>query len=262
MEFDRLDQCFIDQQVSFARQGVSEAAGIESEGALVGSVAKQSNKKSSRKIEVVNQNQTILTDGADCNDKARNNTLAVLLEALPSQWKAIAGRVVEAHEGGHHVIAIAGHRVKEGRTTITHGLSTILSASGWQVRCLHAMQELWSELIDDSQSGARQQDRAGISGSGFSGSVVSGSGSKQSIVLVDAGIWFMPGPFRRREMAARVFGCDAVLLVRRADVPPCPHRQQLLKELDVFPIGEVVTFSGEKKCGSLLRKSADSCRVA
>ena len=262
MEFDRLDQCFIDQQVSFARQGVSEAAGLESEGALVGSVAKRSNKKSSRKIEVVNQNQAILRDDADCNDKARSNTLAVLLEALPSQWKAIADRVVEAHEGGHHVIAIAGHRVKEGRTTITHGLSTILSASGWQVRCLHAMQELWSELIDDSQSGARQQDRAGISGSGFSGSVVSGSGSKQSIVLVDAGIWFMPGPFRRREMAARVFGCDAVLLVRRADVPPCPHRQQLLKELDVFPIGEVVTFSGEKKCGSLLRKSADSCRVA
>ena len=252
MEFDRLDQSFVDQQVSFAQQGVSEAAGLESQRASVGSVAKQSSKKSPLEIEVVNQNQATLRDDAGCNDKIRSNTLAVLLEALPSQWKAITDRVVEAHVGGHYVIAIAGHRVQEGRTTITHGLSTILSASGWQVRCLHTMQELWCELVDDSQSGAWRQDRAAISG----------SGSKQSIVLVDAGIWFMPGPFRRREMAARVFGCDAVLLVRHADVPPCPHRQQLLGELGVFPIGEVVTFSGEKECGSYFRKSADSCRVA
>ena len=252
MEFDRLDQSFIDQQVSIARQGASEAACLESEEAAAGSVAKQSSKRSPQEIEVVNQNQAALRDDAGCNDKTRSDTLAVLLEALPSQWKAITDRVVEAHEGGHHVIAIAGHRVQEGRTTITHGLSTILSASGLQVRCLHAMQELWCELIDDSQSGAWRQDRAAISG----------SGSKQSIVLVDAGIWFMPGPFRRREMAARVFGCDAVLLVRHADVPPCPHRQQLLGELGVFPIGEVVTFSGEKECGSLSRKPTDFCRVA
>ncbi len=249
MKFDRLDQSFIDQQVSFARQGVSEAAGLESEEALVGRVAKQSNKKSPREIEAARQDQATLGGSDRCNDKTCSNTLAVLLEALPSQWKAITDRVVEAHEGGHRVIAIAGHRVQEGRTTITHGLSAILNASGWQVRCLHAMHELWCELIDDSQSEAQQQDRAGVNRADSSS-----LGSKKSIVLVDAGIWFIPGPFRRREMAARVFGCDAVLLVRHADVPPCPHRQQLLGDLGVFPIGEVVTFSGEKEYGS--------CRVA
>lgn len=252
MEFDRLDQSFIDQQVLITRQGVSEAAGLESEEVTAVSITKQSGEKSPRTTEVVSKNRAASEGEAGCSDKNSSDTLAGLLAALPAQWKAITDRVVEAQESGHRIIAIAGHRVQEGRTTIAQGLFTILSASGWQVRCLNSMQELWCELIDDSQSVAWHRDRAGSSG----------SGSRQSIVLVDAGIWFTRGPFRRREMALRVFGCDAVLLVRHADVPPCPHRQQLLGELGVFPIGEVVTFSGEMECGSCSQDSADSCRVA
>ena len=252
MEFDRLDQSFIDQQVLITRQGVSEAAGLESEEVTADSITKQSGEKSPRTTEVVSKNRAASEGEAGCSDKNSSDTLAGLLAALPAQWKAITDRVVEAQESGHRIIAIAGHRVQEGRTTIAQGLFTILSASGWQVRCLNSMQELWCELIDDSQSVAWHRDRAGTSV----------SGSRQSIVLVDAGIWFTRGPFRRREMALRVFGCDAVLLVRHADVPPCPHRQQLLGELGVFPIGEVVTFSGEMECGSCSQDSANSCRVA
>ena len=252
MEFDRLDQSFIDQQVLITRQGVSEAAGLESEEVTAVSITKQSGEKSPRTTEVVSKNRAASEGEAGCSDKNSSDTLAGLLDALPAQWKAITDRVVEAQEGGHRIIAIAGHRVQEGRTTIAQGLFTILSASGWQVRCLNSMQELWCELIDDYQSVPWYRDRAGTSV----------SGSRQSIVLVDAGIWFTRGPFRRREMALRVFGCDAVLLVRHADVPPCPHRQQLLGELGVFPIGEVVTFSGEMECGSCSEDSVDSCRVA
>ncbi|MDA7938158.1 hypothetical protein N9004_02000 [Pirellulales bacterium] len=252
MEFDRLDQSFIDQQVLITRQGVSEAAGLESEEVTAVSITEQSGEKSPRTTEVVSKNRAASEGEAGCSDKNSSDTLAGLLAALPAQWKAITDRVVEAQESGHRIIAIAGHRVQEGRTTIAQGLFTILSASGWQVRCLNSMQELWCELIDDSQSVAWHRDRAGTSV----------SGSRQSIVLVDAGIWFTRGPFRRREMALRVFGCDAVLLVRHADVPPCPHRQQLLGELGVFPIGEVVTFSGEMECGSCSQDSANSCRVA
>ena len=257
MEFDRLDQSFIDQQVLIARQGVSEAAGLESEEVTAVSITKQSGEKSPRTTEMVSKNLAASEGEAGCSDKNSSDMLAGLLVALPAQWKAITDRVVEAQESGHRIIAIAGHRVQEGRTTIAQGLFTILSASGWQVRCLNSMQELWCGLIDDSQSVPWYRDRAGSSVSGSSG-----SGSRQSIVLVDAGIWFTRGPFRRREMALRVFGCDAVLLVRHADVPPCPHRQQLLGELGVFPIGEVVTFSGEMECGSCSEDSADSCRVA
>ena len=252
MEFDRLDQSFIDQQVSITRQRASGAAGLESEEVTAVSVAKQSGERIPQKTQVVNRNQDTSKGKVGCKGKNFSDTLAGLLAALPSQWKAITDRVIEAQEGGHRVIAIAGHRVQEGRTTIAQGLFTILSASGWQVRCLDTMQELWCELIDDSQSVAWHRDQARTS-------VPS---SKQSIVLVDAGIWFTRGPFRRREMASRVFGCDAVLLVRHADVPPCPHRQQLLGELGVFPIGEVVTFSGEMECGSRSQDSADSCQVA
>ena len=252
MEFDRLDQSFIDQQVLIARQCASGAAGLDSEKVTAVSVAKQSGEWIPQKTQVVNRNQDTPNGKADCKGENFSDTLTGLLAALPSQWKAITDRVVEAQEGGHRVIAIAGHRVQEGRTTIAQGLFTILSASGWQVRCLDTMQELWRELIDDSQSVAWQRDRARTSV----------SSSRQSIVLVDAGIWFTRGPFRRREMSSRVFGCDAVLLVRHADVPPCPHRQQLLGELGVFPIGEVVTFSGEMECRSRSQDSADSCQVA
>ena len=252
MEFDRRDQSFIDQQVLITRQGVSEAAGLESEEVTAVSITKQSGEKSPRTTEVVSKNRAASEGEAGCSDKNSSDTLAGLLAALPAQWKAITDRVVEAQESGHRIIAIAGHRVQEGRTTIAQGLFTILSASGWQVRCLNSMQELWCELIDDSQSVAWQRDRARTSV----------SSSRQSIVLVDAGIWFTRGPFRRREMSSRVFGCDAVLLVRHADVPPCPHRQQLLGELGVFPIGEVVTFSGEMECRSRSQDSADSCQVA
>ena len=172
MEFDRLDQSFIDQQVLITRQGVSEAAGLESEEVTAVSITKQSGEKSPRTTEVVSKNRAASEGEAGCSDKNSSDTLAGLLDALPAQWKAITDRVVEAQEGGHRIIAIAGHRVQEGRTTIAQGLFTILSASGWQVRCLNSMQELWCELIDDYQSVPWYRDRAGTS---VSGSSVSGS---------------------------------------------------------------------------------------
>ena len=57
MEFDRLDQSFIDQQVLITRQGVSEAAGLESEEVTAVSITKQSGEKSPRTTEVVSKNR-------------------------------------------------------------------------------------------------------------------------------------------------------------------------------------------------------------
>ena len=80
------------------------------------------------------------------------------------------------------------------------------------------------------------------------------SHGEEDITLVDSGVWFTPGPFRKQDIAFRVFGCDAVLLVRHVDLAPCPSRQKILLSLGVFPIGEVVTFSGDKECGPTSRE--------
>ena len=63
------------------------------------------------------------------------------------------------------------------------------------------------------------------------------------IVLVDAGVWFPPGPIRRHRVLVASLGCDAAILVRRADRQPSPARETVLAAVGVTPLGEVLTFA-------------------
>jgi uncharacterized OB-fold protein len=40
----------------------------------------------------------------------------------------------------------------------------------------------------------------------------------------------------------RSVGCDAVIIVRRADQPPCPARGAAVESIGLELLGEVVTF--------------------
>ena len=243
MQFDRLDQIFLNHATLLNRQGGLHAVAGDPgdsptavEGPSVGGVLgntglKKEQQEASSQLEM-------------CEGGVLDDVLAMLLTAVPEQWKSLANRVVDARNKGNSIIAIAGHHAQEGRTTIVQGIAEVLRSHGWQVRCLRSSQELWRELTADS---GRWQQRQDVQGGGE-------SHGKEDITLVDSGVWFSPGPFRTQDIASRVFGCDAVLLVRHADVAPCPSRQQLLLSLGVFPIGEVVTFSGDKECGPSSRE--------
>ena len=242
MQFDRLDQIFLNHATLLDRQGGSRAVDGDSadipatfEGSSVGRVT---GKTGSKKEQQETSSQLEM-----CEDGVLDDVLAMLLTAVQDQWETLANRVVDARNKGHRIIAIAGHHAQEGRTTVVRGIAAVLRSHGWQVRCLRSSQELWRELT--ANSGRWQQQD--VPGCGE-------SHANEDLTLVDSGVWFSPGPFRKQDIASRVFGCDAALLVRHADVPPCPNRQQLLSSLGVFPIGEVVTFSGKKECVPVSRE--------
>ena len=243
MQFDRLDQIFLNHATLLERQGGSHAVDGDPgdspttvEGPSVGGVL---GNTGSKKEQQEDSSQLEMREGGVLDD-----VLAMLLTAVPDQWETLANRVVDARNKGHRIIAIAGHHAQEGRTTVVRGIAAVLRSQGWQVRCLRSSQELWRELTVNS---GRWQQRPDVQGCGE-------SYENEDMTLVDSGVWFSPGPFRKQDIASRVFGCDAVLLVRHADVPPCPNRQHLLSSLGVFPIGEVVTFSGEKECVPVSRE--------
>lgn len=140
-----------------------------------------------------------------------------LLAAAPQQWMAVAGRIEQAAARGRKVIAIAGTRRGEGRTTLVEGLRRTLSGRGRVVRVV--MHEDLDRIMQQGPGGA-------------------------AVVLVDAGVWFPPGPIRRPRLLASSYGCDAALIVRRADVPQAASIVAALESVGVEPLGEVVTFAG------------------
>jgi hypothetical protein len=68
---------------------------------------------------------------------------------------------------------------------------------------------------------------------------------RADIVIVDAGNWFPPGPIRRHQVSRHAFGCDAVILVRRADFPPCVAHAESLAAIGLRVLGEVETFADD-----------------
>ena len=241
MQFDQLDQSFLNHATLLEQQG---AVCAELDAGPTTASESASNKATRGTASLDKQQQVGSTQLETSEESDLDDVLAMLLTAVPEQWEMLADRIVDARKKGCRIIAIAGHHAEEGRTTITRGLCTVLRSDGRQVRCLGSSQELWRELIGDSGMWQLHQDRQGCLE----------SHGKEDIILVDSGVWFSPGPFQKQDIASRVFGCDAVLLVRRADVTPCPSRQQFLLSLGVFPIGEVVTFSGHKDCGPVSRE--------
>lgn len=137
-----------------------------------------------------------------------------LLRVVPDAWASLAKRVEDAHRDGAEVIAITGARRGEGRTTVVECLTRTLVMRGRRVAC-HDRASL---------------DRASVGGDG------------SSIVLVDAGVWFPGGPFRRAWLERQSLGCHAVILVRRADQPACEARAVALETVGLKVLGEVLTM--------------------
>lgn len=137
-----------------------------------------------------------------------------LLEAVPAAWEVIGDRVVAARERGVRVVAVAGGSPGEGRTTLVLGLGRVLRERG------HAVQ------ITDQ---------------------VPTTLPDAGLVIVDAGIWFPPGPVRPARVSLAAVGCDAAMLVRREEEPACPARGRAIQAAGLELLGEVVTFADDRE---------------
>jgi hypothetical protein len=143
--------------------------------------------------------------------------VAWLLQQAPAQWAAVAERVEQAVAGGARVIAVAGGARGEGRTTLVTGLAATLQARGQRAIVV---------ANPPVEAGETPLEQA----------------SDHPVVIVDAGIWFPPGPIRRDRLATLTAGCDAVILVRRAAQPPSPARAAAIGQTGCRLLGEVLTF--------------------
>jgi hypothetical protein len=148
---------------------------------------------------------------------SEESVVACLLEAVPSEWGSLAAAIESAALAGVKVVAFTGGERSEGRSTIVVGVAEVLRRRGRSV-AIHAQAPLLLPIDEAEQARAAE------------------------IVLVDAGPWFTTGPVRRRTVERAALGCDAAVLVRRADKPPCPAWNEVLAAIGLTVIGEAVTF--------------------
>ncbi|MFM9059383.1 MAG: hypothetical protein ACKOSQ_09720 [Planctomycetaceae bacterium] len=147
--------------------------------------------------------------------------VARLLARAPEQWDALAGHVEAARQRGRRVIAVAGGCAGEGRTTLLHCLAARLRSRGRDVAC------------------AGPHDLAVVA----DGADGRGPTHDKRIILLDAGIWFPPGPIRRSLLQVASLGCEAAILVRRSGASGGFARQAALEALGIEVLGEVLTFT-------------------
>lgn len=156
---------------------------------------------------------------ADVGDPA---LVARLLVAGGRQWSVLADEVEAARLAGHRAIGIAGGERSEGRTTLVACLARTLRDRSRDVVVL----------------------AGGMAATGSRGVPADGGRlHDKRIVLVDAGIWFPPGPIRRQRLLMASLGCDAAILTRRADREPAPAWAAALAAVGVTVLGEVITFA-------------------
>ncbi len=144
-----------------------------------------------------------------------------LLHMASAQWQALADEIEAARLAGHRVIAVTGGEPGEGRTTLVTCVATVLRNRGRDVTICDATG--LANCVDGVPGGGQLHDKR--------------------IVLVDAGIWFPPGPVRRSRLVVASLGCDAAIIVRRADREAAPGWATALAAVGVEPLGEVVTFA-------------------
>jgi hypothetical protein len=148
-------------------------------------------------------------------DDGQGTLVERLLRVVPDAWARLARRVEEARHDGVEVIAVAGGRRGEGRTTLVECLARTLAARG---RHVESHESVPPELPAAGRDGGR-------------------------IVLVDAGVWFPGGPLRRAWLERQSLGCHAVILVRRSDQPACAARTAALEAVGLEVLGEVLTMA-------------------
>jgi hypothetical protein len=154
---------------------------------------------------------------SDTSATSEDSVVARLLEAVPSAWGSLAAAIESAALTGVKVVAFTGGERSEGRSTIVVGVAEVLRCRGRSV-AIHAQAPLLLPIDEAEEARAAE------------------------IVLVDAGPWFTTGPVRRRTVERAALGCDAAVLVRRADRPPCPAWNEVLTAIGLTVIGEAVTF--------------------
>lgn len=165
-----------------------------------------------------------------CDDLGDPDLVARLLVAGGRQWTALADEVEAARLAGHRAIGIAGGERSEGRTTLVACLARTLRDRNRDVVVL--------------ASGMAAAGSRGLPADG-------GRLHDKRIVLVDAGIWFPPGPIRRPRLMMASLGCDAAILVRRADREPALAWAAALAAVGVTVLGEVVTFASPPQEGAV-----------
>lgn len=146
-----------------------------------------------------------------------DSVVSRLLDAVPSEWAGLADAVESAVERGQRVVAFTGGERGEGRSTLVAGVAGVLRGRGLTVITTRQAPLL---LPIEEAAIARAAD----------------------VVLVDAGAWFTTGPVRRRAVEQAALGCDAAVLVRRADAPPCPPWSNALAAIGLTVLGEALTF--------------------
>ena len=149
-----------------------------------------------------------------------------LLVAGGRQWAILATEVEAARLAGHRAIAVTGGARAEGRTTLVACLARTLRDRGGDVVVVAGGMAALGPRGAPADGGRRHDKR---------------------IVLVDAGIWFPPGPIRRPRLLMASLGCDAAILVRRADREPAPAWATALAAVGVTVLGEVVTFANPQQ---------------
>ena len=142
-----------------------------------------------------------------------------LLAAAWPEWNGLAAHVESARLRGRRVFAIAGGEPREGRSTLVECLAATLRVRGGDVLCTTPT---GVTLVTAPDASPAHDTR---------------------IVLVDAGIWFPAGPIRRQWLTACTLGCDAAILVRRADRKPAVARRAALEAFGIDVLGEVLTFT-------------------
>ncbi len=160
--------------------------------------------------------------GGEATLDADAGLVARLLDAGRDQWASLADEVEAARLAGHRVIAVAGGERGEGRTTLVACLASVLRDRGRDV------------VVFGSVAAVTGRDGGPADG---------GRLHDKRIVLVDAGIWFPAGPIRRQRLLMASLGCDAAILVRRADREPAAVGATALAATGVAVLGEVVTFA-------------------
>lgn len=151
-------------------------------------------------------------------------SIAPAAARVPVAWAAIASELETAAAAGCRVIAVVSVRRGEGCSTVAHGAVRALEARGRRAACV--TKPPLQVAARDAQVDAAE------------------------IVVVDGGNWFPPGPIRRHHVARQAFGCDAVILVRRADRPRCDAHAEAVAAIGLRVLGEVETFAHDAENAS------------
>jgi hypothetical protein len=141
-----------------------------------------------------------------------------LLDQAADEWAALAAHVEAARGRGRRVIAVAGSEPREGRSTLVACLALTLEARGGDVLCIDP-HDVAAAVAGDH-----------------------GPCHDRRVVLVDAGIWFPPGPIRRQRLLVATLGCEAAILVARGQGRSAT-RAAALEAIGIEVLGGVRTFT-------------------